>query len=71
LLSAMLYSYLPMVGFYKINFLWAATLPIAALIYMGATLDSALRHLFGQKNNWRGQRPKTLSAAPQPTAGKA
>lgn len=76
LLSAMLYSYLPMIGFYKINFLWAATLPFAALIYMGATLDSALRHAFGHKNNWRGQRFAPQSPAPQPpapqsTAGKA
>jgi hopene-associated glycosyltransferase HpnB len=77
ILTAMLYSYLPMVSFYRINFLWAATLPLAALIYMGATIHSAWRYTMGTGGNWKGrnQAPttpptktnsgQTLAASPQ------
>ncbi len=55
LLAVMLYSYLPMVSFYRLNFLWAATLPAAALIYLGATLDSARRYALGKGGAWKGR----------------
>lgn len=55
LLSGMLYSYLPLISFYRINFLWAAALPIAAMIFMGATVDSAFRYAFGRGGQWKGR----------------
>ena len=65
LLSGMLYSFLPMVDFYRINFLWASALPVAAVIYMGATIDSAFRHLLGRGGQWKGrvQAPAAANAA--------
>lgn len=54
-LAAMFYSYLPMVGFYRLNFFWAATLPFAAMIYLGATLDSARCYAQGKGGLWKGR----------------
>lgn len=52
---AMIYSYLPMVEFYRLNILWSATLPFAALVYMGATLDSAWQYWRGSGGAWKGR----------------
>jgi len=48
-------AYLPMVRFYKLNILWAATLPFAALFYMGATLHSAICYWVGSGGKWKGR----------------
>ncbi|MEJ0061742.1 MAG: glycosyltransferase [Alphaproteobacteria bacterium] len=55
LFVAMIYSYLPMVEFYRLNILWAATLPVAALIYIGATIDSARLYGLGRGGAWKGR----------------
>ena len=52
---AMIYSYLPMVEFYRLNVLWAAGLPLAALIYVGATLHSAWQDLMGRGGRWKNR----------------
>ena len=52
---AMIYSYLPMVEFYRLNILWAAALPFAALVYTGATLDSARLTWQGAGGQWKGR----------------
>ena len=46
-------TFLPMVRFYRLNPLWALTLPLAALFYMGATLHSAFRFWSGRGGQWK------------------
>lgn len=51
----MAFAYLPMVSFYGLNPLWALTLPLTALFYMGATLHSAFRFWSGHGGEWKGR----------------
>jgi hypothetical protein len=53
--AAMTGAYLPMVRFYRLSPLWAPLLPLVALIYLGATLHSALRHHRGRGGQWKGR----------------
>jgi hopene-associated glycosyltransferase HpnB len=53
--ALMAVAYLPMVRFYKVNVIWAATLPFAALFYMGATLHSAIQYWAGSGGRWKGR----------------
>ncbi|HKU21064.1 MAG TPA: glycosyltransferase, partial [Terriglobales bacterium] len=53
--AAMTAAYLPMVRFYRLNPLWALTLPLAALFYMGATLHSAVKFWLGRGGEWKGR----------------
>ena len=48
-------TYAPMVRFYRLNLLWALTLPLAALFYLGATVDSALQYWSGRGGRWKGR----------------
>jgi hopene-associated glycosyltransferase HpnB len=48
-------AYLPMVRFYRLNFLWALTLPLVAVFYMCATLHSAVRYWSGRGGLWKGR----------------
>lgn len=48
-------SYLPMVRFYSLNPVWALTLPLAAVFYMGATLWSAAQYWSGRGGQWKGR----------------
>lgn len=48
-------SYLPMLRFYKKSPAWAPLLPLIAIFYMGATLDSALRYWTGKGGQWKGR----------------
>ena len=51
----MLYSYMPMVQFYGLNFMYSATLPLAAALYLLATLDSARLYAMGRGGAWKGR----------------
>ena len=51
----MVAAYLPMVRFYRLNPLWALTLPLAALFYMGSTLHSAWKFWSGRGGEWKGR----------------
>jgi hopene-associated glycosyltransferase HpnB len=62
--AAMTVSYLPMVRFYRLNPLWALTLPLAALFYMGATLHSAVKFWLGHGGEWKGRAQDRARAAP-------
>jgi hopene-associated glycosyltransferase HpnB len=53
--AAMTLSYLPMVRFYGLQPLWALTLPLAALFYLGATVWSAVRYWSGRGGEWKGR----------------
>ena len=48
-------SYLPMVRFYRLNALWAFTLPFASIFYMGATVWSAIQYWSGRGGQWKGR----------------
>jgi hypothetical protein len=48
-------SYLPMLRFYRLSPLWAPALPLVALFYLGATVDSARRHWRGRGGEWKGR----------------
>lgn len=48
-------AYWPMVRFYRLNRLWALTLPLAALFYMGATVHSAIKFWLGRGGEWKGR----------------
>ena len=48
-------SYVPMLTFYGLLPLWAPLLPLIALFYLGATVDSARRHWNGRGGEWNGR----------------
>ncbi|MDD3371658.1 MAG: glycosyltransferase [Alphaproteobacteria bacterium] len=47
--------YMPMVRFYDLSPLWAFTLPVAAIVYAGATMDSARRYHLGNGGQRKGR----------------
>lgn len=53
--ALMTISYLPMVRFYRLNPLWALSLPLAAVFYMGATIHSAAKYWRGRGGEWKGR----------------
>ena len=48
-------AFWPMVRFYRVGAWRAVTLPLVALFYLGATLDSARRHRQGRGGEWKGR----------------
>lgn len=48
-------SYLPTLRFYGRSPVWAPLLPLIALFYMAATLDSAFRYWTGRGGLWKGR----------------
>ena len=53
--AAMTVSYAPMVRFYRLPPWWAPLLPLVAMIYLGATIHSAVRHHAGRGGQWKGR----------------
>jgi hopene-associated glycosyltransferase HpnB len=53
--ALMALSYLPMLRFYRLSPLWAPLLPLVALFYLGATVDSARRYWIGRGGEWKGR----------------
>ncbi len=51
----MILLYLPMVRFYGLPIIWAVTLPVAAVVYIGATIDSARLYWQGKGGQWKGR----------------
>jgi hopene-associated glycosyltransferase HpnB len=54
-LALMTVAYLPIVRLYRLNPLWALSLPLAALFYAGATVQSALNFWRGRGGEWKGR----------------
>jgi hopene-associated glycosyltransferase HpnB len=48
-------AYLPILRYYRVNVLYALALPLIAVFYLGATLDSARRYWTGQGGQWKGR----------------
>ena len=53
--AAMALAYWPTLHYYRLSPLWAPLLPLIALFYLGATLDSARRHWLGRGGEWKGR----------------
>jgi len=54
-LVAMGAAYYPVVRFYRLPAWWVATLPVAAVLFLGMTLDSALGYWRGLRAEWKGR----------------
>jgi hypothetical protein len=48
-------AYVPTVRYYRQPAAMTLTLPIASLLYLGMTLDSARRHWWGRGSRWKGR----------------
>lgn len=48
-------SFVPMVRYYQLPVGYAATLPVAALLYLAMTVDSAIAHWRGRGATWKGR----------------
>ena len=53
--AAMALAYAPMLRFYRRSPLWAPLLPAVALVYLAATVQSALLHYRGRGGEWKGR----------------
>lgn len=52
---AMSIAYAPTLKYYGRTLLWAPALPLIALFYTGATVDSAIRYWMGRGGSWKGR----------------
>lgn len=48
-------TYLPLLRFHGVSPGWAPLLPVAALVYLAMTIDSARRHHAGRGGAWKGR----------------
>lgn len=48
-------AFAPMLRFYRLPLLCAPLLPLTAVFYLGATIDSARRHWQGRGGEWKGR----------------
>jgi hopene-associated glycosyltransferase HpnB len=48
-------TYIPTLLYYRQPVWWAPLLPLIALFYVAATVDSARRHLLGKGGEWKGR----------------
>jgi len=53
--TAMTITYATVVRYYRLNSIWALTLPLAALFYLGATIHSAVKYWDGTGGEWKGR----------------
>jgi hopene-associated glycosyltransferase HpnB len=52
-LAAMILSYLPTLGFFRLSKLWALTMPLIGSLYLGMTWTSAIRYYQGKRARWK------------------
>ena len=48
-------GYTPILRFYRRPLFWGPALPLIALFYAGATIDSAIRYWTGRGGTWKGR----------------
>ncbi len=53
--TAMTITYSSIVRYYRLHTVWALTLPLAALFYLAASIDSAIKYWRGGGGNWKGR----------------
>lgn len=54
-LVCMLIAYLPTLNFYGLNFAWAFSMPVIAVLYLLMTWTSAWRYWKGERSRWKGR----------------
>jgi hopene-associated glycosyltransferase HpnB len=59
-------AYCPMLLYYRQPPLWAPLLPLVALFYLGATLESARRYWRGEGGRWKGRTQAALASSGTP-----
>jgi hypothetical protein len=52
-LIAMAAAYVPILRFYRQSPLWSLLMPVIGTLYLGMTVDSALRYHRGLRSSWR------------------
>jgi hopene-associated glycosyltransferase HpnB len=52
---AMAISFVPCLRYYRVSRTWAPALPLIALFYLAATVDSARQHWLGRGGAWKGR----------------
>ena len=57
--AAMALAFLPTLKLYERSPAWAPLLPVIAVVYLGATIDSARRHWLGKGSEWKGRIQQT------------
>lgn len=65
-LGAMMLSYRPILGFYRLPWAFGLALPVVGTLYLAMTWDSALRYFRGERSRWKGRiygREATADAA--------
>lgn len=53
--AVMAFCYAPMLRFYGCSLIWAPLLPLAASVYLAATINSAWRYWRGRGGEWKGR----------------
>jgi hypothetical protein len=51
----------PTLRIYRLPVVWSLFLPVAALLYLGMTVDSARRHWRGRGGEWKGRTHRTAT----------
>ena len=54
-LAGMGASYLPVLRYYGLHWLWALSMPVAASLYLAMTWTSALRYYRGERSRWKNR----------------
>ena len=60
--AAMACAFLPTLRLYERSPVWAPLLPLIAIVYMAATVDSARRHWLGKGGEWKGRIQQRIRA---------
>jgi hopene-associated glycosyltransferase HpnB len=60
----MIIAYIPTLRFYGVSLAWAPTLPLAGLLYILMTIDSARRHMMGKGGGWKGRHADVAGKKP-------
>ena len=53
--TAMVFSYVPLLAYYRRSWWWALALPVIGMLFLGMTWDSAVRDWRGERARWRGR----------------
>jgi hopene-associated glycosyltransferase HpnB len=53
--AAMAVAFIPCLRYYRVSIAWALLLPLIALFYVAATVDSWRRHQAGRSGEWKGR----------------
>ncbi len=53
--AMMFVTYLPTVRLYRVNWIWALTLPLSAMFFMAASIHSAVKYWSGRGGEWKGR----------------